>query len=103
MTKHAESVLPAWLAAGVMADAIVDKRWGQYDPSDGGTAEEWVNAREGDFAATQDDCYLALEALERRGLIALDWDAEPPTIIVQHLDVTALFDGSSCAGEPDGN
>ena len=79
-----EAVRPAWLALNVMADAVLDAAWGEWHPEDGGTLEDWVQAKEGHYQAVRDDMATALGALELAGLASFDWDAEPPepTILV---------------------
>ncbi len=69
---------PAWLLIDVMAHAICDQRWGEWHPEDG-PQEAWLDAKEGDVAATRDDMATALFALDQRGILRFDWDAEAPT------------------------
>ena len=74
--RAVESVVPGWLVLNVMAYAITDRRRGTFHSDDGGTFEQWLQAKAGDFDATHDDCFYALEAMEKRGWIKVDWDAE---------------------------
>lgn len=71
-----DAPIPAWLVLNVVTDAVVDQRWGQYDPSEGCSPEVWVEAKEGDFVGTRDELVDVLRVMEERGWIRLDWEAD---------------------------
>jgi hypothetical protein len=72
--EYAKAPVPYGKAVTVLAEALINHRWGEWSPEDGYTEELWNEAREGDLAAAIDDMAVALQGLEAAGLIAVDWD-----------------------------
>jgi hypothetical protein len=72
--EYAKAPVPFGKAVKVMAEALINHRWGQWHPEDGHTEELWNEARDGDLAAAEDDMATALKGLEDAGLLAVDWN-----------------------------